>query len=83
MQRRRSLSPIRPQVLFMTVLCMHARSSGAESVPTTPSILAPVSTPANEIFHLSLFVLLITGAIFVVVGGAAGIRHHQIPCAQE
>ena len=69
MQRRRGLSPIRLQVLFITVLCMHARSSGAGSVPTTPSILAPVSTPANEIFHLSLFVLLITGAIFVVVAG--------------
>jgi len=35
----------------------------------TPSILAPASTPAHEIYALSQFVLLITGAIFVVVGG--------------
>jgi cytochrome c oxidase subunit 2 len=31
------------------------------------SIFSPVSTPAQSIFDLSLFVLLVTGAIFVVV----------------
>ena len=31
------------------------------------SIFAPVSTPAKSIFGLSLFVLVVTGAIFVVV----------------
>ena len=31
------------------------------------SIFAPVSTPANTIFGLSMFVLVVTGAIFVVV----------------
>lgn len=35
----------------------------------TPSILAPASTPAHEIYALSQFVLVITGAIFVVVAG--------------
>jgi cytochrome c oxidase subunit 2 len=35
----------------------------------TPNIFAPGSTPADSIFHLSLFVLSITGGIFVVVGG--------------
>jgi cytochrome c oxidase subunit 2 len=35
----------------------------------SPSIFAPESAPANSIFHLSLFVLAITGGIFVVVGG--------------
>ncbi|MGC2547143.1 MAG: cytochrome c oxidase subunit II, partial [Silvibacterium sp.] len=34
-----------------------------------PSIFAPASTPAANIFRLSLFVLSITGGIFVVVGG--------------
>jgi cytochrome c oxidase subunit II len=34
-----------------------------------PSIFAPESTPADSIFHLSLFVLAITGGIFVVVAG--------------
>jgi cytochrome c oxidase subunit II len=36
-------------------------------VPT--SILVPASTPAKSIFDLSLFVLAITGTIFVVVAG--------------
>jgi len=33
------------------------------------NIFAPVSTPAKEIHSLALFVLAITGGIFVVVGG--------------
>ena len=70
MQRRRSLFLIRPQVLFLTMVCMQGMPSVAEGGLTTPSILAPASTPANEIYHLSLFVLAITGSIFIVVGGA-------------
>jgi hypothetical protein len=31
------------------------------------SIFAPVSTPAQSIFDLSLFVLMVTGAVFIVV----------------
>ena len=41
----------------------------AQGPQATPSIWAPASTPAHEIYGLSLFVLLITGAIFAVVGG--------------
>ena len=41
----------------------------ADGPQSTPSIFAPVSTPAIEIHNLSLFVLEITGAIFVVVAG--------------
>jgi cytochrome c oxidase subunit II len=41
----------------------------AQGAGETPSILAPSSTPAHEIYGLSLFVLLITGSIFVVVAG--------------
>jgi cytochrome c oxidase subunit II len=69
MQRRRSLSLTRSHVLLLALLCMQTMRSFADSAIATPSILAPVSTPANEIFHLSLFVLLITGSIFVVVAG--------------
>jgi cytochrome c oxidase subunit II len=36
------------------------------SIPTT---LAPASTPAHQIFDLSIFVVVITGGIFLVVGG--------------
>jgi cytochrome c oxidase subunit 2 len=35
--------------------------------PTTPSIFSPSSTPADSIYHLSLFVLAVTAVIFVVV----------------
>ena len=35
----------------------------------TPSIFAPVSTPASAIRDLAMFVLGITGVIFLVVGG--------------
>jgi cytochrome c oxidase subunit II len=44
----------------------HAYASGPQA---TPSIFAPDSTPAEGIYGLSLFVLEITGAIFVVVAG--------------
>jgi cytochrome c oxidase subunit 2 len=41
----------------------------AEGPQPTPSIFAPTSTPAHLIYDLSLFVLTITGAIFVAVAG--------------
>src|SRR5579875_609017 len=40
----------------------------AEGPRATPSIFAPASTPANSIYELSLFVIAITGGIFVTVG---------------
>lgn len=46
-----------------------ASTAWAQVSRLQPSIFAPESTPANNIFHLSLFVLSITGGIFVVVGG--------------
>src|ERR1700722_9770244 len=36
---------------------------------TTPSTLAPASTPAHQIFDLSVFIVAITGGIFLIVGG--------------
>lgn len=42
-----------------------------KTLPDNTSIFSPVSTPAHSIYHLSLFVLAICGAIFVPV--AAGI----------
>ena len=48
---------------------LFAVSAFANSTPSMPSTLSPVSTPADEIYGLSLFVLLVTGAIFAVVGG--------------
>jgi cytochrome c oxidase subunit 2 len=49
--------------LLAATLCF-----GAPPDPSQiPSIFRPQSTPANSIFHLSLLVLAITGAIFAVV----------------
>src|SRR5215471_14200235 len=46
-----------------------AAAGAAEPAASTglTNIFAPDSTPAKSIFHLSMFVLTITGIIFVVV----------------
>jgi cytochrome c oxidase subunit II len=69
MQRRRSFPLTRSRSFCLALACIHATPALAQSALTTPSILAPASTPAHEIYALSQFVLVITGAIFVVVGG--------------
>jgi cytochrome c oxidase subunit II len=65
----RSFPSIRYQLGALFLVCAAPLSAIAEGPRTTPSILAPASTPAHEIYGLSLFVLLITGAIFAVVAG--------------
>ena len=69
MQRRRKLSPTRVAILVLTGVCVGCLRAVAQGGLTTPSILSPESTPAREIYGLSLFVLLITGSIFTVVAG--------------
>ncbi len=44
-----------------------AAMAGTNGGPATPSIFSPASTPADSIYHLSLFVLGICGAIFLTV----------------
>ncbi len=65
----RTFSPIRFRLSSFVLVCAVALPALAQGPQATPSTLAPVSTPAREIYGLSLFVLLVTGAIFVVVGG--------------
>jgi cytochrome c oxidase subunit II len=65
----RGLSSLRPAVYFLSALAPIAAPLLAQQPESTPTTLAPLSTPAHEIFGLSLFVLLITGAIFFSVGG--------------
>ena len=60
-------------VFSLVILILFAGSAAsalppAESVQT-PSVFAPVSTPAEEIRELAWLVIAITGAIFVVVEG--------------
>jgi cytochrome c oxidase subunit 2 len=50
-------------------LVLAAHAGFAQGPQATPNIFKPVSTPADNEFQLSMFVLGITAGIFVVVGG--------------
>src|SRR5258705_13548146 len=52
-------------------------SSMLKAQGTTPSTLAPASTPAHQIFDLSVFVVAITGGIFLVVGGLLAVALYR------
>ena len=52
---------------FVGTLLLIAPCLAQSTVHPVPSIFKPASTPADEIDHLSRFVLIITGLIFVVV----------------
>jgi len=69
MRSQRSGSSIRARLTCAFCALGSAFYASAQGPKAIPSILAPASTPANEIYGLSLFVLLITGSIFVVVAG--------------
>ena len=49
--------------LLAARLCVGAPTKS----PQVPSIFSPESTPADQVFHLSTFVLTVTGTIFAVV----------------
>src|SRR5260370_26880711 len=63
--------------IFLAALAMQARSAFAEdwgmgdanSKLSLPDVFAPASSPAHEIRTLAWFVIAITAAILVVVGG--------------
>jgi cytochrome c oxidase subunit II len=66
------LSPRARSALLASIILVWQTAARAASAadPLSPtSIFAPVSTPAHAIFELSLFVLAVTAAIFVVVFG--------------
>jgi cytochrome c oxidase subunit 2 len=50
-------------LLLATSLCAAGPASGT----AIPNIFKPESTPADSIYHLSVFVLAITGVIFAIV----------------
>ncbi len=70
MRRKKNSNPVSAlqiiAFLFWSVPAVMAAESKAPSTGLT-NIFAPESTPAKSIFDLSMFVLAITGIIFVVV----------------
>jgi cytochrome c oxidase subunit II len=54
-------------VLLAGILLAAGLCSASPSDNAVPSIFQPHSTPAESIYHLSVFVLAITGVIFLVV----------------
>lgn len=54
-------------VALFGLLAARAAAAGSLASPGVPSIFAPASTPANEIYHLWILVLGICAGIFVVV----------------
>lgn len=72
MPRRWKALAIRPVSLLMLLVCCISLRVFGEVPQATPSIMAPASTPAREIYSLSLLILAVTGGIFLVVGGLLG-----------
>ena len=69
-------------LLLAVVAGVAAPMAWATSPQPNTDIFAPMSTPADTIFGLSIFTLAITGGIFVVVGGLlayAIIRYRERP----
>jgi cytochrome c oxidase subunit 2 len=60
--------PVFPTILVFLFWCASAAFAQTADAPlSSTNIFAPASTPAKTIFGLSLFVLAVTGLIFVVV----------------
>ena len=53
--------------LGSAIACL-LRTTALPAQGSIPATLAPASTPAQQIFDLSIFVVAITGGIFLVVG---------------
>jgi len=63
-----NLNPLSVVQMFLVVFWSMAAVADSAAPSMSPTnIFAPASTPAESIFGLSLFVLAVTGAIFVVV----------------
>jgi cytochrome c oxidase subunit 2 len=67
------MTPTRRLIRFGSAIACLLRTTTSLAQDRTPTMLAPVSTPAHQIFDLSIFVVAITGGIFLVVGGLLAI----------
>src|ERR1700724_774622 len=70
MRRMNNSNLLRPAQMLLGIFWSPAAAAAptpADPPISPPHIFAPASTPAQSIFGLSLFVLAVTAAIFVVV----------------
>jgi cytochrome c oxidase subunit II len=70
------------RVLHAAALLAAAFAQNALAQKSNTSIFSPVATPSQSIFSLSMFVLAITGGIFIVVAGLiayAAVRYRHRP----
>jgi len=58
-----------PPLRRLAGACLGGAQCFAQSPSTSTNIFNPNSTPADEIFGLSMFVLVVTGVIFAIVFG--------------
>jgi cytochrome c oxidase subunit 2 len=68
--------------MLSAAVIVAAGAHNAFALKINTSIFSPAATPSQSIFSLSMFVLAITGGIFVVVGGLifyAAVRFRQRP----
>ncbi len=69
-------------MLSAAVVLAAAGARHAFALKTNTSIFSPASTPSQSIYSLSMFVLAVTGGIFIVVAGLiayAAVRFRQRP----
>ena len=65
--------PTRRLICFGSATACLLRTTKLLAQHSIPTTLAPASTPAHQIFDLSIFVVALTGGIFLVVGGLLAI----------
>ena len=67
------MAPTRHLIGLGSVITCLLQTTSLLAQDNIPTTLAPASTPAHQIFDLSIFVVAITGGIFLVVGGLLAI----------
>ena len=67
------MTPTRRLICLGSAVACLLRTTTVLAKDSIPTTLAPASTPAHQIFNLSIVVVAITGGIFLVVGGLLAI----------
>ena len=83
--QRKGPGPAAYALLFLLSCAGHAAWAAPTDsiVHQTPSTFDPHSGPALMIHHLSLFVIQITAAIFIVVASLLAVRGGPLPAARS